>query len=170
MHLFYKFGVCNNLASNAFSACTNLFVSLVPKVRKLHEIVEVLHRYAAWNISTSKVEQNFALRAWIINKQRNVDPYREQDLLTIADHNYASEVSTVFEKAITIWRQLYLPPRARHVRPTRAPKSYKRTIKHGTLKGWIDHRRKQVGILEASVVRASLDDVEAQAADLSAPA
>ena len=146
------------------------FVSLVSKVRKLLAIVEVLHRYAAWNISTSKVEQNFALRAWLITKQRNVDPYREQDLLTIADHSYASEVSIVFEKARTNWRQLYLPPRARHVRPTRAPKGYKQTVKHGTLKGWIDNRRKEVGILEASVARASLNDVEAQAADLSAPA
>ena len=85
------------------------FVSLVSKVRKLLAIVEVLHRYAAWNISTSKVEQNFALRAWLITKQRNVDPYREQDLLTVADHSYASEVSIVFEKARTFGGNCIFP-------------------------------------------------------------
>ena len=70
----------------------------------------VLVRYAAWTISTSGVEQTFAIHRWVVSPwKRSALPQTEQDRLTIACHKIRdpSELQTICEGAQATWRELY---------------------------------------------------------------
>ena len=82
----------------------NAFVPwLATEAHTIGTIMQLLQRYVAWCISTSGVEQNFALRKWLISPQRAaLKPTTEQDLMTIATHDTKSEVDEVHNKAMSI--------------------------------------------------------------------
>ena len=84
---------------------------LATEARTIYTIQQLLQRYVAWSISTSGVEQNFALRKLLISPHRaKLNPNTEQNLMTIATHDTKSEVDEVHNKALSIWRELYKPP------------------------------------------------------------
>ena len=84
---------------------------LAIEVRTIDTISQLLQRYVAWCISTSGVEQNFALRSWLITPVRaSMKPTTEQDLMTIAAHDEPANVEEVHTKAVSIWKVLYKAP------------------------------------------------------------
>lgn len=106
----------------------------------------VLVRYGAWTVSTSGVEQSFAIRRWVVSKlKKSVSPQTEQDRLTITCHTLAdpSELTAICEGAQAVWRQLYGRPHAfaRRIRGSNRP--CKRLDVVGTLheSTWLKRRR-----------------------------
>ena len=143
---------------------------LAIEVRTIDTISQLLQRYVAWCISTSGVEQNFALRSWLITPVRaSMKPTTEQDLMTIAAHDEPANVEEVHKKAVSIWKVLYKAPHKRHAKLTRTPTGFLKGCKKGSFKGWIQQRRDLVDNFAKSVVRMPIKDVERQAARLAVP-